>query len=304
MAEDLEFAPYMQSSIGAAISTTVPDGPAVISPVLTLLGPDKEVTVQPPLGDLRMLGPEGAIGIDTRRVARVDPPPGIQDTEPNYMPCIEFDAPELPWLFTPARADDAGRLRPWLVLVALETAGHPLQSGRALPFVDVDTAALPSLGQSWQWGHVQRPAGRSEPLISRLLCPLRLKSDTDYTACVVPAFQGGVVAGLTSGLTDAEPHGDAWWPGQGIVRLPVPQLAVPHRRGGRLRATRHRDRAVVTRGERPVGGADRGHHRALAVRRAARLRRAVGHPADHHRARCAPAGRHSRRRGGDRPGRL
>ncbi|MFJ8085629.1 hypothetical protein ACIQ6Y_34245 [Streptomyces sp. NPDC096205] len=220
MAEELEFAPYMQSSIGAALSSTVPDGPALISPELTLLGPDQEVTVRPPQGDLRMLGPEGVIGIDTRRVLRVDPPPGIQDTEPNYMACIEFDAPELPWLFTPARAD-GGRLRPWLVLVALESAAHPLQSGRALPFVDVDTAALPSLGQSWQWAHVQRPAGRSEPLISRLLCPLRLRSNTDYTACVVPAFQGGVVAGLTGGLTDAEPHGDAWWPGQGVVRLPV-----------------------------------------------------------------------------------
>ncbi|MFH8930840.1 hypothetical protein ACH4D4_27690 [Streptomyces pristinaespiralis] len=220
MAEELEFAPYMQSSVGAALSSTVPDGPPLISPQLTLLGPNQEVTVKPPLGDLRMLGPEGVIGIDTRRVVRVDPPAGLQDAEPNYMACVEFDAPELPWLFTPARPD-GDKLRPWLVLVALETAGHPLQSGRALPFVDVDTAALPSLGQSWQWAHVQRPAGRSEPLISRLLCPLRLKSDTDYTACVVPAFQGGVVAGLTGGLTEAEPHGDAWWPGQGVVRLPV-----------------------------------------------------------------------------------
>ncbi|MET9735083.1 hypothetical protein ABZZ79_31910 [Streptomyces sp. NPDC006458] len=220
MAEELEFAPFMQGSVGAALNSTVPDGPALISPELTLLGPDQEVTVRPPLGDLRMLGPEGVIGIDTRRVVRVDPPAGIQDAEPNYLACVEFDAPELPWLFTPARPD-GDRLRPWLVLVALETAGHPLQSGRALPFVDVDTAALPSLGQSWQWAHVQRPAGRSEPLISRLLCPLRLRPDTDYTACVVPAFQGGVVAGLTGGLTEAEPHGDAWWPQQGVVTLPV-----------------------------------------------------------------------------------
>ncbi|MEU8678662.1 hypothetical protein [Streptomyces sp. NPDC048560] len=220
MAEDLEFAPYMQSSIGAALSSSVPDGPALIQPELTLVGPNREMKVRPPRGDLRMLGPEGVIGIDTGRVLRVDPPPGIQDAEPNYMACVEFDAPELPWLFTPARAD-GDRLRPWLVLVVLETAGHPLQSGRALPFVEVDAAALPSLGQSWQWAHVQRPAGRSEPLTSRLLCPLRLKSGTDYTACVVPAFQGGVVAGLTGGLTDAEPHGDAWWPGQADIRLPV-----------------------------------------------------------------------------------
>nr|WP_248297621.1 hypothetical protein [Streptomyces sp. S1D4-11] len=173
-----------------------------------------------PGGALRMLGPEGVVGIDARHVLRVDPPPGIPDTEPNYMPCIEFDVPELPWLYTPARpAGD--RLRPWLVLTAIETAGHPLQSGRPLPFVDVDAAVLPPLDQSWQWAHVQRPAGQPGPLISRLLCPLHLRADTEYTACVVPAFQGGVTAGLEGGFTDVEQHGDAWRHDQGTVRLPV-----------------------------------------------------------------------------------
>ncbi|MEU5655148.1 hypothetical protein ABZ802_05980 [Streptomyces sp. NPDC047737] len=220
MAEDLQFAPYLQSPVGGAIRATVPNGPALLDPGLTLVGPGGEIPVKPPGDALRMLGPEGVVGIDTRHVLRVDPPPGTLDAEPNYLAGVEFDAPELPWLFTPARPVD-GILRPWLVLVAVETAGHPLQGGSPLPFVDVDAAALPPLDQSWQWAHVQRPAGRSEPLISRLLCPLHLRSDTAYTACVVPAFQGGAAAGLTGGLTEVDQHGDAWRRDQGGVRLPV-----------------------------------------------------------------------------------
>ncbi|MFD8308551.1 hypothetical protein ACFV29_40490 [Streptomyces sp. NPDC059690] len=220
MAEELEFAPFMQSSVGAAIESDVPNGPAILRPRLSLAGPGRQMDLTAPGGSLRMLGPEGVVGIDARHVLRVDPPPGIQDTEPNYMPCIEFDVPELPWLFTPARpAGD--RLRPWLVLTAIETDGHPLQSGLPLPFVDVDAALLPPLEQSWQWAHVQRPAGRSGPLTSRLLCPLHLKADTAYTACVVPAFAAGVTAGLQGGPTDVEQHGDAWRRDQGTVRLPV-----------------------------------------------------------------------------------
>ncbi|MET9730329.1 hypothetical protein ABZZ79_06585 [Streptomyces sp. NPDC006458] len=220
MPEDLQFAPYMQSSVGAAVSNTTPFAPALLRPALTLTGPVGEIPITPPGDALRMLGPEAVIGIDIKHVLRVDPPPGIQDAEPNYMACIEFDAPELPWLFTPAAAAD-GRLRPWLVLAVVETSGHPLQGGGGLPFIDVDAAALPSLDQSWQWAHVQRPAGRPGPLTSRLLCPLHPRPDTDYTACVVPAFQGGVTAGLSSGMGEIDQHGDAWRNDQGVVRLPV-----------------------------------------------------------------------------------
>lgn len=220
MPQELQFAPYLQSSVGAAIRSTVPNGPALLEPGLTLVGPGGEIPVKPPGDALRMLGPESVIGIDTRHVLRVDPPAGIVDAEPNYLACVEFDAPELPWLFTPARPAD-GMLRPWLVLVAVQTADHPLQGGGPLPFVDVDASVLPPLEQSWQWAHVQRPAGETDPLISRLLCPLHLRPDADYTACVVPAFQGGVAAGLSGGLTEVDQHGDAWRRDQGVVRLPV-----------------------------------------------------------------------------------
>ncbi|MFD0260551.1 hypothetical protein ACFVH7_20070 [Kitasatospora indigofera] len=218
--DDLEFAPYLQSSIGAAIRSSTPNLPPDLAPTLQLSGPRGQRLPVQGTG-LRMLGPEGVVGLDTRHITRVEPAPGSTEVEPNYLPCVEFDSPELPWLFTPARAAD-GRLRPWLLLIVVEAAGHAVQPGNPLPFVDVELALLPPLGDSWQWAHLQRPAGQRGPLISRLLCPRRLGPDTDYLACLVPAFQAGVTAGLSGGFTDVDQLGDAWpFPGQDVFRLPV-----------------------------------------------------------------------------------
>ncbi|MFD6275783.1 hypothetical protein ACFWFI_09450 [Streptomyces sp. NPDC060209] len=226
MPQDLQFAPYMQSSIGAAVANTMPHLLPELKPQLALAGPDGQpVPMDPPDTGLRMLGPEGVIGIDPGHIVRVDPAPGSSDTEPNYLASVEFDVPELPWLFTPARAD-LGRLRPWLVLAVIERDGHPVQPGTPLPFVDVDSAVLPDLAASWAWAHVQRPAGQPGPLLSRLLCPRMLgegadKKGIDYLACLVPAFEGGRVAGLSSGHAVVDQLGDAWQIGRGVVRLPV-----------------------------------------------------------------------------------
>ncbi|WP_431047032.1 hypothetical protein ACQUSR_33200 [Streptomyces sp. P1-3] len=221
MPEELQFAPYMQSSIGASVGTTMPHLEPVLTPQLTLVGPGgRQVPMDTPGTGLQMLGPEGVIGIDPRHIVRMEPTPGSSDTEPNYLAYVEFDAPELPWLFTPARAEQ-GRLRPWLALAVIEVEGHPVQPGRPLPFVDVDSALLPDPASSWAWAHVQRPAGRPGPLTSRLLCPRKLSAGVGYVACLVPAFEGGRVAGLTDGDQRVGARGDAWQIGRGVVRLPV-----------------------------------------------------------------------------------
>ncbi len=218
--DDLEFAPYLQSPVGAAIRHTATNLQPDLAPTLKLSGPrGRRLPVEG--HGLRMLGPEGVVGLDTRHILRVEPTPGSTDVEPNYLPCVEFDLPELPWLFTPARAA-GGQLRPWLQLIVVEAAGHAVQPGNPLPFVDVETGLLPPLGDAWQWAHIQRPAGQRGPLISRLLCPRRLGPDTDYLACLVPSFQGGVTAGLTGGFADIDQQGDAWpFPGRDVFRLPV-----------------------------------------------------------------------------------
>jgi len=166
---------------------------------------------------VRLYGPGDVIGIDARQVLRTVPTHLSADFEPNYFPAIEFDRPDFPWLFTPAKADAGNRLRPWLCLVVIrKQRGVTLSRDRVnpLPVLEIKTPAnadleLPDLSESWAWAHAQIAgvkrdfdslkkslAGDPALTVSRLLCPRRLDPLTDYLACVVPAFELGVKAGL------------------------------------------------------------------------------------------------------------
>ncbi|WAZ19010.1 hypothetical protein STRCI_000027 [Streptomyces cinnabarinus] len=167
------------------------------------------------------------IGLDPRVIGRMEPAPDAADCPPNFLACVEFSAPELPWLFTPARPSHKGdgregRLAPWIVLVVVETNRSSLDVSRVpLPVLVVGTDQLPDLDDSWGWAHIQetdRPSGSlgagSAPgyAVSRLVCPRRLRENTGYRACVVPAFLGGMQAGRTgsSPADDSSEYDKAW----------------------------------------------------------------------------------------------
>jgi hypothetical protein len=187
--------------------------------------------------DLALYGPGDIIGLDPRQIIRTDPRPYSTDAEPAYLATIEFDNPELPWLFTPAAADAQARLRPWLVLVVLETSGpDAVQSpatirSRPLPFLTLTARQvgrqLPDLSQSWAWAHSQLlveqgvvtndvAALGGDPVrnLSRLICPTRLKPMTAYMACLVPAFDLGVLRGIGGTPDPAASLQPAWNPAQ------------------------------------------------------------------------------------------
>ena len=67
-----------------------------------------------PPSTVQLYGPGDVIGIDPAHVIRTEPRQFTVNFEPNYLCGIEFDAPDFPWLFTPA-APKGDRLRPWLV---------------------------------------------------------------------------------------------------------------------------------------------------------------------------------------------
>jgi hypothetical protein len=169
---------------------------------------------------VRLHGPGDVTGIDAQQVVRTEPRHLATDFEPNYFPAIEFDSPDFPWLFTPAKANAAGRLRPWLCLIVVrKQEGVSLRSDRnlLLPILEIKAPAqpqneLPDLAESWVWAHTQVTGSQSQAnslkqslagnpalTVSRLLCPRRLDPLTEYIACVVPAFELGCKAGL--GLT-------------------------------------------------------------------------------------------------------
>ncbi|MFI8997785.1 hypothetical protein [Streptomyces sp. NPDC053542] len=176
----------------------------------------------------RLLGPGDVTGLDTGQVLRVFPADGTPDAAPHLFPAVEFDRPDLPWLFTPAAATDLGRLRPWLVLVVVE-AEHAelLPADGALPRLRCPRTELPNLAESWAWAHAQvatdEGAGEAEVdrilaeepdrTLSRLLCPRRLHPRTRYLAAVVPAFEAGRLAGL--GLPVPEGELLPAWPAPG-----------------------------------------------------------------------------------------
>ncbi len=252
----------MASTPGANISFLpwVRQGAAAAIAVADTLGPNlraaAELTAALSINDapalsvpVRLRGPADVVGIDANEIVRMDPKPGTSSFEPNYFPCIEFDRPDFPWLFTPARADAQSRLRPWLCLVVVRRQTgvllRPATDG-PLPAVEIAAPALPAaelpdLSDCWAWAHAQAAsggtgaqavrgalAGRPELSLSRLLCPRLLAPETDYIACLVPTFDVGRKAGLglpilESELTAANGLAPAWSvaPTVKAVTLPV-----------------------------------------------------------------------------------
>lgn len=173
-----------------------------------------------PSVDLRMYGPGDVSGIDRQQVVRVEPEPNTSTFPPNYFPIVEFDRPDLPWLFSPERArTDDWKVRPWMTLVVLERGRDDItfesEGTKPLPAVTVPTGELPPVQECWAWAHVQ-VVGELSPgelervftksslqAVSRLVCPRNLQENTPYTAAVVPTFEPSVRAGLGKDPYDA-----------------------------------------------------------------------------------------------------
>lgn len=211
------FLPWVRQGAAAGIQTTdmIASQPAVVSVSVKL---HINNNTQPDVDrQVRLFGPGDVIGIDPQQVVRTEPRHLSTDFEPNYFPAIEFDRPDFLWLFTPAKADDANRLRPWLCLIVLKKQeGVTIRIDRNLPLpvLEIKSPArpdqeLPDLNDSWAWAHTQvagtQPqfaalksslGGDPALTVSRLLCPRKLDPLTEYVACVVPAFEQGRRAGL------------------------------------------------------------------------------------------------------------
>ena len=77
-----------------------------------------------------MMTPGDVTGIPARQVIRCAPANGIVNAEPNYLATIEFDAPDLPWLFSRKPAN--GPLLPWIALAVVDVTDLDGRSAVAL----------------------------------------------------------------------------------------------------------------------------------------------------------------------------
>jgi hypothetical protein len=193
--------------------------------------------------DVRILGPGDVTGFDEREEIRTIPRHLTPDYKPNYFPAVEFDRPDFPWLFTPARANSLKQLRPWICLIAVPKkdgilAADPERRERPLPVLKVDNAQadLPKLSESWAWAHAQVSGSlaggetlgmvlsdKPERTLSRLICPRHLKPNTPYYACIVPTFAVGCKAGLGQDISEDDYNklDPAWDDGTTSIELPV-----------------------------------------------------------------------------------
>lgn len=175
-----------------------------------------------------MMTPGDVIGIPSRQVIRCTPVNGLIDAEANYLATIEFDAPDLPWMFS--RKPAAGPMQPWIALAVVDVTDletDPLSPSPVGTQLTIDAAQLPNPAEAWMWAHGQLLDADTVPAdparsLSRLVSSRKLEPNRRYLACVVPVFAAGRIAGLGVDPGAARTSMDlAWAPDAGDVTLPV-----------------------------------------------------------------------------------
>jgi hypothetical protein len=204
------FLPYVRTGLAAGLVAPTAQGIRASVPVSVDVR-DEAGGAETVTRVVTLRGPGDVVGIEAAQVVRREPTPNAQHVEETFLAHIEFDRPELPWLFTPA-VPQANRLRPWLVLVVLDADAAVIEAGAAeLPSrLRTVLGQLPSLDGSWAWAHAQVVGGlggaptladrlsesHAPTNLSRIICPRRLSDGRSYVAALVPAYDAGVQAGL------------------------------------------------------------------------------------------------------------
>ena len=211
------FLPWVRSGLSATVKSPAANKLRAVTEVSLTVRDDKggnKVVSK----NLTLRGPGDILGLEAAQIIRRYPRPGVPDAEETFLAHIEFDRPELPWLFTPATTSgaDNGRLDPWLVLIVLEARYARFEpSPPGLPGrVRTRKGELQPLTESWAFAHAQvvgkadavpkisdRLSAQYGPVnLSRILCPRRLivegRENIGYVACLVPAYDCGVRTGL------------------------------------------------------------------------------------------------------------
>jgi hypothetical protein len=216
------FLPWVRAGLAAGL-TPPGDGELRATVEIAVKVQDDGGDVDPPITKRLVLrGPGDVIGIDRSQIVRRVPADGTAAAEESFLAHIEFDRPEMPWLFTPFTPAE-GVLKPWLALVVCDAAFATLEPGvNGLPEqLRTRLGQLQPLTDVHAWAHAQivGPASGAPSVedrlseaygptnLSRILCPRKLDPQRDYIAALVPTFDCGAKAGL--GLPGGT-LGDAW----------------------------------------------------------------------------------------------
>ena len=232
------FLPWLRTGIGAHLAQS-PAGSGRASVKLKLhIEGDGQIrrTVN---RSVELYGPGDILGVSRRAIVRTVPRQGTRNFESNFLAAIDFYDEDFPWRYSPA-ATAQNRLAPWLWLLTLDITEFdlpPLDSG--MPVVrlhpGVAQTAFPDPTQTWAWAHahvnfnvVENQHSELEAVLkrleteldknpnlgcSRLICPRRLKPETQYASFLIPAFEKGRLVGLgaDSSLVDSTKSQQIAW---------------------------------------------------------------------------------------------
>ena len=100
-----------------------------------------------------MLTAGDVTGIPGQQVIRSWPADGSVNVEPNYLAVVEYDSPDVPWLFSRPPGPD-GRLHPWVCLAVVDETGidDPLSNSPLGTKISVHVDQLPDPAEAWDVG--------------------------------------------------------------------------------------------------------------------------------------------------------
>ena len=154
---------------------------------------------------ITLSGPGDVVSINSNSILRVFPTPESQAFPINEFPYIEFWEPDFAWRFTPAKATEEKKLRPWLTLVVCKTSEVSIEKtswGVDLVTFNVDEDGYKRIFPSqtddvWKMAHAQSNVGQNAEFC-RILGIQSEKMDeyTEYRAFLIPVFEIGRLRGL------------------------------------------------------------------------------------------------------------
>jgi hypothetical protein len=178
------FYAYAQKALRAG-ATTIADGRLQSSVPVEIAEVESPATTRSIPARYALFGPGDVLRLGAGAISRRFPAPGVSDAEYEKCAHVEFTAQDLPWRYTP-HAAAGSMLRPWLVLVVGRQMPEeivPRPDGRV--GIGPTAQLAHPLSASHQWAHLHQVGDRC---FARLLSPLQLEKESDYVACLVPAF--------------------------------------------------------------------------------------------------------------------
>lgn len=173
--------------------------------------------------EITLLGPGDVLGISENVISRLAPSPNNNNFETSLVPFIEFAEPDFLWRYSSLQIAGKNWI-PWLALIVLKRENgqeegefernQSPQKGLPPQIQIKPNAILPDLRESWRWAHIHKldiegaspeqvaNSLKREPskAVCRLLCPRKLKPQTQYHAFLIPVFKIGAEAAM--GITD------------------------------------------------------------------------------------------------------